>query len=300
MRWAAAPARDGAGVTATDVLRDAFALTERWPPGFVAAGVVDAAGARTTTGDRTRAVPLASVTKPLVALAALVAVEEGSITLDEAVERVPNDGATSGATVRHLLAHTAGLPFEGPEPVGRPGAGRIYSNTGFERLAAHIGARTGIPMPAYLRDAVFRPLAMRGAELADDASAAKDAVASLDDVLAVAVELLSPTVIAPEMLAKATSVQFPGLAGVVPGVGRFDPCDWGLGVELRSSKAPHWTPPSASPRTFGHFGGTGTFLWVDPDAGVACAVLTTTGFDRWALTDWPAFGDAILAAVRTS
>ncbi|MEJ7844232.1 MAG: serine hydrolase domain-containing protein [Acidimicrobiales bacterium] len=287
-------------MAATDALRDALALTERWPAGFVAAGVVDAAGARTTTGERARAVPLASVTKALVAVAALVAVEEGSIALDEAVERVPGDGATSGATVRHLLAHTAGLPFEGHEPIGRPGARRVYSNTGFERLAAHVGARTAIPMPAYLREALFRPLGMGRAALEDDASAAKDAVAGLDDILTVAVELLAPTLIAQETLAEATSVQFPGLAGVVPGIGRFDPCDWGLGFELRSAKEPHWTPPSASPRTFGHFGGTGTFLWVDPDAGVACAALTTTGFGRWALADWPAFGDAVLAAVRSS
>ncbi len=294
MRWAAAPARDGAGVTAADVLRDAFALTERWPPGFVAAGVVDAAGARTTTGDRTRAVPLASVTKPLVALAALVAVEEGSITLDEAVERVPNDGATSGATVRHLLAHTAGLPFEGPEPVGRPGAGRIYSNTGFERLAAHIGARTGIPMPAYLREALFRPLGMGRAALEDDASAAKDAVAGLDDILTVAAELLAPTLIARETLAEATSVQFPGLAGVVPGIGRFDPCDWGLGFELKNGKPNHWSGSLSSARTFGHFGGAGSFLWVDPEREVALACLTDREFGDWAKIAWPALSDAVL------
>lgn len=285
---------------APDALRRALALTGRWPAGFVAAGVVDAAGARTTTGAPSRAVPLASVTKVLVALAALVAVEEGSIALDEAVERVPGDGAASGATVRHLLAHTGGLPFEGAEPVGRPGAGRIYSNTGIERLAAHLAHQTGIPMPVYLREAVFGPLGMTGATLEDDASAAKDAVAGLDDILAVAAELLSPTLIAPETLAEATSVQFPGLAGVVPGVGRFDPCDWALGFELRSSKIPHWMPPSASPRTFGHFGGAGTFLWVDPDAGVACAALTTTGFGPWALAAWPALGDAVLDAARSA
>lgn len=281
-------------------LHAALALTERWPAGFVAAGVVDTAGARTTTGAPSRPVPLASVTKVLVALAALVAVEEGSIGLDEAVERVRGDGATSGATVRHLLAHTGGLPFEGVEPVGRPGAGRIYSNTGIERLADHLADRTGIPMPVYLREAVFAPLGMAGATLDVGASAATDAVAALDDILAVGAELLSPTIVAPDTLAEATSVQFPGLAGVVPGIGRFDPCDWGLGFELRSSKVPHWTPPSASPRTFGHFGGAGTFLWVDPVAGVAGAALTTTGFGRWALTDWPAFGAAVLAAVRSS
>ena len=70
------------------------------------------------------------------------------------------------------------------------------------------------------------------------------------------------------VVAQATSVAFPGLRGVLPGVGRFDPLDWGLGFEVRGSKSPHWTGTRNSPATFGHFGGTGTFLWVDPAAGL--------------------------------
>ena len=44
--------------------------------------------------------------------------------------------------------------------------------------------------------------------------------ASLDDVAASRRELLAPTLVARETLDEATSVQFPGLAGVLPGVGR--------------------------------------------------------------------------------
>ena len=58
--------------------------------------------------------------------------------------------------------------------------------------------------------------------------------------------------------------QFPDLAGIVPGVGRFDPCPWGLGFEIRGRKSPHWTGRTNSPATFGHFGGAGTMMWVDP------------------------------------
>jgi CubicO group peptidase (beta-lactamase class C family) len=47
-----------------------------------------------------------------------------------------------------------------------------------------------------------------------------------------------------------------------------------------------------SERTFGHFGGSGTFLWVDPDAGIACACLTDRAFDKWALEAWPRLSDA--------
>jgi CubicO group peptidase (beta-lactamase class C family) len=89
-------------------------------------------------------------------------------------------------------------------------------------------------------------------------------------------------------------VQFSGLGGVLPDVGRFDPNDWGLGVELRDGKQPHWTGGRNSARTFGHFGGSGTFLWVDPDADVACACLTDREFDAWALDAWPRLSDAVL------
>ena len=99
---------------------------------------------------------------------------------------------------------------------------------------------------------------------------------------------------APATLAEATSEQFPGLAGVVPGLGSYDPNPWGLGFELKGAKRPHWTAPDGSPRTFGHFGGSGTFLWVDPDARVACAVLTDRPFGDWASPLWSALSADVL------
>ncbi len=90
-------------------------------------------------------------------------------------------------------------------------------------------------------------------------------------------------------------MQFPGLEGVLPGFGRQEPNDWGLGFELRDGKAPHWTGARNSPRTFGHFGRSGTFLWVDPDAGIALACLTDRPFGDWAVTAWPRLADAVLA-----
>ncbi len=85
---------------------------------------------------------------------------------------------------------------------------------------------------------------------------------------------------------------------MVPGLGRFDPCDWGLGPELHDGKAPHWMGAQNSAATFGHFGGAGTFLWVDPEAGLAVGVLTDREFGPWARIVWPAFSDALLAAER--
>src|SRR5919198_602388 len=98
-----------------------------------------------------------------------------------------------------------------------------------------------------------------------------------------------------ETLAEATEVQFPGLVGVLPDIGRMNPNDWGLGFELRDTKQPHWTGTRNSPRTFGHFGGSGTFLWIDPERAIACAVLTDREFDDWALDAWPKLSDDVLA-----
>ena len=265
----------------------ALQLPAAWPVPSAAAGVVRAGGVVDTTGDPDRRWRLASVTKLLTALATLVAVEEGTVALDD-------PAGPPGATLRHLLAHTAGYPFEGDTPVARPGARRIYSNTGFEVAAAFLQERSGIPFADYAQEAVLEPLGMSATGF-DDASAAAGAYASLPDVLRLGRELLEPTVVATETLAAATSVQFPGLPGVVPGIGRMNPCDWGLGFEIRDGKAPHWTPTTGSPATFGHFGGAGTFLWVDPAAGVACAALTDREFGGWALEAWPPFGDAVLA-----
>jgi CubicO group peptidase (beta-lactamase class C family) len=89
-------------------------------------------------------------------------------------------------------------------------------------------------------------------------------------------------------------VQYNELEGVVPGLGRYSPCPWGLGPEIKGAKHPHWTATRNSSSTFGHFGGTGTFVWVDPVANVACFALTNREFDEWALSAWPSFGDAVL------
>ena len=119
----------------------------------------------------------------------------------------------------------------------------------------------------------------------------------LADLARLGRELLAPTLVAPETLAEATTVVFPGLAGVLPGLGRQDPNDWGLGFELKDAKTPHWTGSRNSPRTFGHFGGAGTFLWADPEAGCACACLTDLEFDEWAIAAWPPLSDAILESL---
>jgi CubicO group peptidase (beta-lactamase class C family) len=267
---------------------DALALIERWSADHAAAAIVAPEGVLAERGPAAHVFRWASVTKPATALATLVAVEEGALDLDE-------PAGPPGATVRHLLAHTSGLPFDEGTPIARPGERRIYSNQGFEALAAHVAERTEIDFPEYLAAAVFRPLGM-GADLRGSAGA--DVHGTLTDLEALALELLRPTLVARETLDEATTVQFPGLKGVLPGIGRFDPLDWGLGFELKDGKPGHWSGTRTSPRTFGHFGGSGTFLWVDPERDLALACLTDREFDDWALEAWPALSDAVLEEVE--
>jgi CubicO group peptidase (beta-lactamase class C family) len=261
-----------------------------WLAENVAAGVVAKGEVVATRGPGEREFRWASVTKPATALAVLVAAEEGTVDLDE-------PAGPPGSTVRHLLAHASGLPFEGREPIGRPGARRIYSNTGFDVLAELVAERAEMAFNEYLRRAVLEPLRM-DAELRG--SAGSHLFGSLDDLLRLARELQEPTLIAPETLEEATSVQFPGLAGVIPDLGRFDPNDWGLGFELKDEKPGHWSGSKPSPRTFGHFGGSGTFLWVDADAELALGVLTDLDFGDWAKEAWPRLSDAVYAEASSA
>ncbi len=244
-------------------------------------------GVRHERGALGRPLAWASVTKLLTALAVHVACEEGTLALD-------TPAGPPGATVAHLLAHASGLGTDGRDAVAPPGTRRIYSNAGFEVLAEVLTDAAGLAFPTYLEEAVLAPLGMVATRL--EGSAAAGAVGPATDLARLGAELLTPTVVAPETAALLRSVAFPGLDGVLPGFGQQRPNDWGLGAEVRGSKAPHWTPPEASSATFGHFGRAGGFCWIDPEAGVACAVLTDRPFGPWAVESWPVLGSAVLAA----
>lgn len=264
---------------------EALGAIDGWDAGVAAAGVVRAEGIVATHGAAGAELPWASVTKLLTGLTLLVALEEGIVDLDE-------PAGPPGATLRHLLAHASGLPLDGTRPLADPGRRRIYSNTGIELAAELVATRAEMPYADYFAGAVAGPLGLRGGLHGSSAHAYRG---PLGDLLALGRELLAPTLVAPETLAEAATVQFPGLVGVLPGFGRLEPNDWGLTLELRDTKSPHWTGSRNSPRTFGHFGASGTFLWVDPQAGLACGVLTSRRFGDWAKEAWPALSDAVLA-----
>jgi CubicO group peptidase (beta-lactamase class C family) len=157
-------------------------------------------------GSPDRLYALASLTKPLVAAACVVAAEEGALDLDAPVaDRLPAYRTRSRAdvTARHLLAHASGLPESvrdgAPalevEPLAPPASRRIYSNVGYAVLGELLAAATGIPHQRYVHEAVFEPLGM-------------DAVIGLPEA----------------EYGRALEVREPGLAA--PGVALFNSRQW--------------------------------------------------------------------------
>jgi len=125
---------------------------------------------------------LASVTKPVVALAALWLVERGGLALSETVgDHLPEyRGGTSGdLTIEQLLTHTSGLP--GRQPLYRqhtdrasllaalrtlplrfaPGSAVEYSSAGFMLLGEIVAAASGLPLERLVAMAVTEPLGLR-------------------------------------------------------------------------------------------------------------------------------------------
>ena len=245
---------------------------------------------------------VASVTKLMTSLAALAAVSSGRIGLDDPVPQAADRPET--ITLRHLLAHAGGYPFEPPGRPRPPEQRRIYSNVGFRLLAEAVADAAGTTFPSWLSTSVLDPLGMTATRLVHrngiDEDPAAGAASTLEDLVRLARCLLQggAPVIGPDLFAEATTVQFPGLAGLVPGVGRFDPCDWGLGFELHDGKRPHWMGDRRSASAFGHFGATGCFLWVDPDAALAAAAVTDRAFDdgKWGMATWPGWSDRLPSA----
>jgi CubicO group peptidase (beta-lactamase class C family) len=267
----------------------ALDLTADWPVPSVSAAVLVAGDVVATIGDPDRIQRLASISKPMAAWAILVAIEEGMITLEQAVGQ-------PGCTLRHLLAHAGGYPFNGPEPIALPEVTRMYSNSGFSLAAQAVEAATDIPFAEYLHEAVFQPLDMTSSVLRG--SAAYGVRSNLADTCRFVTEVVRPRLIHASTAGEARRIQYPALGGIVPDVGRYERCPWGLGFEVRGEKQPHWTGTTNSSRTFGHFGGAGTMFWIDPDHDVALVALADRNFDEWsdsALRVWPELSDAVVA-----
>lgn len=284
----------------TEKLSTVMATIAEWPVPNVSACVISSRCGSAETlahyGDLDRVYRLASITKMISAYAIAIAVEETVLDLDTALP-VSTAGQAS-VTLRHLLSHAAGYPFEGVTAVAPVETSRIYSNTGIEIAAKWLELQSGISFGEYLTEAVLIPLQMSSSQFSG--SAAHGLSSTVTDLAKFAGELLVPRLISPVTSAALTRTQYPTLDGIVPGMGRYTPCPWGLGMEIAGEKSPHWMGHERSPSTFGHFGGAGTMMWVDPEAHVSLIALTDQSFDQWAATatrQWAQLSDQVLAAV---
>lgn len=263
-----------------------LALVETWDVPIVSASVLRPGGVVATHGNVGRPFALASISKVLASIATMIAVEEGTVALDDPV-------GPPGSTLRHLLAHASGLaPEAGTAALADPGSRRIYSNHGFETMAAHVAEQAGMTFGDYATAAIVDPLGLRSTTL--EGSPAHAYASSADDLTAVLLAVVTHRLLAPESVQAMTAPAFPDIPGVLPGYGQQDPNPWGLGVEIRGTKSPHWTSPRNSPATWGHFGRAGTFVWFDPDAQLGLVALTERDFGPWAIEAWPPLATAVL------
>ena len=241
------------------------------------------------SGDVDEIFSFASVTKPIVAWSALVAVDRGLLDLDAPAGAPAPDGATIG----HLLSHSSGIAADSDERLASPGTRRIYSNRGIEILGQRLQEATGTPLETWVETTVLEPLGM--ASVLIPGSPAHSGEGSARDLSLFARELASPRLVSPALAERACAPVLPELDGVLPGYGRQVPNPFGLGVEVRGAKSPHWTGKGISPQTFGHFGQSGSFMWVDPVAERQAVFLGAEPFGQVHRKTWPVLGDQILA-----
>lgn len=259
------------------------ALAADWPGAAHDVRAVSSTSVLAASGTSGDPWPIASISKLLTTYAILIGVEEGAVALGDEV-------GPPGSTLRHLLAHASGYGPDDDRVLAEPGTRRIYSNHGMEVAAAHLAASSGMTFDEYLHEAVVAPLRMTTTTL--EGSPAHGVRSTADDLVAFCHEVMNPSLIAPATLAEATSAQFGEIPGVLPGYGIQRPNDWGLGFEIRGHKSPHWTGAANHPATFGHFGRSGSLLWIDPVRRLGLVGLGLVDFDRWAVDLWPVLSDA--------
>lgn len=119
---------------------------------------------------------VASVGKTFTAAAVLKLEMRGKLKTSDLISKHLGEfpGEKSGATIHHLLTHTAGLTADGSTldyssrrafvqsvkdaPVeSKPGEKYRYSNAGYTLLAAIVEEVSGRPFEIYLRDEIFKP-----------------------------------------------------------------------------------------------------------------------------------------------
>jgi len=222
----------------------------------------------------------ASISKMVVSLAF-------GVESDWELQRFDQPVGPPGSTLANLLSHSSGLGLEQDDPVVPVGTQRMYSNYGVDlAVESIIGDNTA---DNWLQQRVFRPFGMNTAKLEDRPSSG--VVGSTNDLARLAVAWLRPDGIAKETRNHLITTYAPQLDGFVPGFGKFSPCPWGLGPEIRGDKH-HWMGdwPAAS---FGHFGKSGSLILLNADEQIGLVATSTEAFGGWATKIWPTWTSAM-------
>jgi CubicO group peptidase (beta-lactamase class C family) len=167
------------------------------------------------------------------------------------------------------------------------GTRRVYSNIGIDVAVATACAATDAN--GWLSSQVNGAL---GFSVNFSGRASSGASGSLNELGALGRAWLRSQNLIPSTRDEFVDPFLANLAGVVPGFGRFDPCPWGLGVEIHGQKH-HWMGSKFSSRAYGHFGQSGSLLLIDPDADVVVAALAGENFGPWAQSLWPLWTDEL-------
>jgi CubicO group peptidase (beta-lactamase class C family) len=225
-------------------------------------------------GDLNEVRPWASVSKMTVAMAFGVEVDWDLHSYDEQV-------GPHGATFANLLSHSSGLGLEESDSIVPIATKRVYSNYGYDRA---VQAIVGENDPAeWLVYRVFDPLGLSTTSL--EGRPAAGVSGSTEDLATLAVAWLRCDGISRPTRDRLIRPYLPDLAGIVPGFGRFTPCPWGIGPEVRGEKR-HWMGdwPATS---FGHFGMSGSMMLLNAEEGIAVVATSSEPFGAWAVKLWP-------------
>lgn len=175
---------------------------------------------------------IASVTKPLTAIALTVLAEQGKLSLDDPIQKhlpnVPED--CSAITIRHLLQHTSGIPGSnlGPPrkeltetvkiflkggPQSKPGTKFEYWNQGYALLSAIIESTSKTEYTEAMRNLLFEPAGMTQSCFTGDSPNVRDDVAIGQSTSGLPRSALEPP------YGNTYGMQYRGMGGAICNVG---------------------------------------------------------------------------------
>lgn len=232
----------------------------------------------------------------------MVGVEEGSVKLSDTAQG-------TDIPLGELLSHSGGLATEGKVSqasslrVAERGHRRIYSNLGFQLAGKLLQDATDMSFGSYLREAILLPGGMSNVrydatgDVSEGLGTASGLFGTVEDLVALVRLLVAPVVLSEGTLRAYRTPYLPELPGVLPGFGFMKQNPWGLGCEIAGYKSPHWSAPEGSTSTFGHFGRSGSIVWVDPEREAFMVSLSAVPFGGWAAALWPRLSTEVLRAL---